>query len=174
MLHSDPAIKHFLDNGFARENDAVVLNLDVSHFRPLVDRRQVQLRRRLTVDVLPDPPAKDWWEACTYGGFDRLRFDAHKREGGPSVADVTVWNMLPLCSSWGIHAVGLMELSVQPGEHRQGTATYLMGEAVRHLSGSGVSVVEAQVPDENDPALALFGKLGFVEVDRTVSLRKML
>src|SRR6185295_20264195 len=49
-----------------------VMQLDLAKFRPLVDRQQMQLRRQTAFHSVLDPPTRSWWDACTYGGFDRM------------------------------------------------------------------------------------------------------
>jgi ribosomal protein S18 acetylase RimI-like enzyme len=80
--------------------------------------------------------------------------------------------MQPLASTWGVHAAGLVDLEVIKSERRQGVAIYLLSEAFRHLAAQGVSLVEAQVRSQDDPARALFEKLGFVEIDQAAAYRK--
>ncbi len=84
------------------------------------------------------------------------------------------WKMEPLATAWGMHAAGLVELEVAPVERRQGLGTYLLGESFRYLHAEGLAVVEAQVRDFNQPAQALFAKLGFEQVDESVIYRKEL
>jgi len=158
--------------GYEAVEDSRVLQRDLASFRPIVDRRQMQLRRRTSLNVVADPPATNWWDACTFGGFDRTRFELQSRDAGTTVAGVTFWRMEPLATTWGVHAVGLVDLEVVPGERRQGTATYLLGEAFRHLSSQGIALVEVHVRETNAAAIGLFAKLEFKQVDRAVAFRK--
>ena len=50
---------------------AVVLHRDLSRFRAPVDRQQIQIRRRCMMRLTIDPPPRSWWDACTFGSFDR-------------------------------------------------------------------------------------------------------
>ncbi len=175
LLTSDAAAQVFFgEHGYRPEGRAEVLHRELARFRPIVDRLQMQIRRRTSLQVVPDPPARSWWDAATFGGFDRTLLTLHPREAGPPVARAMFWKMEPLDTSWGIHAAGLVELEVDPNQRRQGLATYLLGEAFRHLHGEGIAVVEGQVRDTNLAARGLLAKLGFEPVDECVVFRKEL
>ena len=165
--------KFFASHGYEEEARAVVLHCDLARFRPPVDRRQMLIRRRTTLHVTEDPAAQTWWESSTIGATDRTRFDLLPREGGPPLADVTLWNMDLLGATWGVRAAGVTGLEVLLGSNRrQGLAIYVVAEALRHFQELGVMLVEAQVDAGNVAAQALFKKLGFFEVDQAVRYRK--
>jgi ribosomal protein S18 acetylase RimI-like enzyme len=88
------------------------------------------------------------------------------------LASAMFWRLEPLASSWGISAVGLLHMEVEPAMRRQGLATFLLTEAFRQLRSEGVSLVEVQTMQHNVAALALYQSLGFVEVDRGSVMRK--
>lgn len=172
VLASDvDAQQVFLSAGYRQVDQTLVFQRDLSTFRPVVDRQQMQIRRRTQIETVIDPPSTTWWEACTRGGLDRTRFDLVPRDT-PAIASVTVWNMEPLASSWGVRAGGLMQLEVEQGQRHQGVATYLLGETFRQLQAEGVSLVEAQTMISNTAAIGLYKKLGFAEIDRGSVFRK--
>jgi ribosomal protein S18 acetylase RimI-like enzyme len=133
----------------------------------------MQIRRRMCVQTVSDPPPTSWWDASTLGNFERTRMELQARDARAASAHVTFWLMQPLSASWGVHATGLVDLEVLPAERRQGLATFLLGEAFRQLATQGVSVVEAQVDPKDAAAYGLFCKLGFEAVDEAVHYRKM-
>jgi ribosomal protein S18 acetylase RimI-like enzyme len=77
-----------------------------------------------------------------------------------------------ISTSWGVHAMGLMNLEIEEELRRQGLATFLVGEALRHAQDSGTSLMEVQVDEEKRAGIGLFEKLGFEKVDRGHVLRK--
>ncbi len=144
---------------------SLVLHRDLAGFRPLVDRQQIQIRRTTRLETMVDPPTRTWWEAVMFEPFDRTRWSLVEREGGPSLASVYVWNLETMAGTWGVHAVGIVDLEVHSDRRRRGLATNLLGEAFRQLQAQGVSLAEVHVPEENEPALAVFRSLGFERVD---------
>jgi len=82
------------------------------------------------------------------------------------------WDIQPLSTSWGGCTAGLFDLYVEPDWRRRGAANYLLSEAFRKLHSRGVSNIEVQTMATNEAALALYGQLGFAEVDRGKVFRK--
>jgi RimJ/RimL family protein N-acetyltransferase len=64
------------------------------------------------------------------------------------------------------HHVAELGLMVAAGERRRGIGTALMEEAVKWARGSGVTKLELHVFPHNEPAIALYRKLGFEEEGR--------
>lgn len=158
--------------GYQEVARCLVLHRDLSGFRPPVNRQQMQIRRRVSTEVLRDPQAANWWDACSFGNFERTRYDLVEQEGGAAVATATFWSMEPLSTSWGVRAVGLINFEVQPERRREGLATYLLCEAFRQLHEEGVQLVEAQTPQQNVGAHQLYLRLGFREVDQGAVYQK--
>ncbi len=174
VLASDVEAQHlYRSNGYRDVNHTVILHRDLKSFRPIVDRQQIQIRRRSTLKVTVDPPTTTWWQACTVGAFDRGRFDLLLMGGADrAVATVTAWSMEPLSTSWGVRAMGLIDLEVDPSSRRQGLATFLLGEAFRQLQQQGVALIEVQTMEDNSSARSLYRKLGFEQVDSGAVFRK--
>ena len=173
ILESDaPAQAFYRAAGYAEVDQVVVLQCDLTRIRPVTNRTQVALRRQLEVCVTQDPPPATWWQAATIGGFDRTRFDLVPRGGGMALATATIWRIEPIALTWGLTAAGLINLSVVEGRRRQGLATFLLGEAFRQLRAGGITLVEAQIREDNTAALGLYRRLGFTDVDRGSVFRK--
>lgn len=102
----------------------------------------------------------------------RLRYELVPRTGGEVLGSITLWDIEPLATTWAVRAAGLIELEIAPPHRRQGMATFLIGEALRQIYSQGIHLIEVQILDSNQPALALYAKLGFTEVDQGAILRK--
>lgn len=173
ILRSDPVMQGICRNaGYHEIDTVVVLHRELSGFRPIVDRQQMQIRRRTTLETTVEPPSPTWWDACTMGDFERTQYQLLPKEGGAAIATVSFWRMSQLSTGWGVNAAGLIDLSVQPDQQGQGLATYLISEAFRQLINEGTTLVEAQALASNAAALATYQKLGFTEVDRGSIFRK--
>ena len=61
------------------------------------------------------------------------------------------------------HHVAELGLMVAAEERRRGIGTALMEEAIKWARGSGVTKLELHVFPHNEPAIALYRKLGFME-----------
>jgi GNAT superfamily N-acetyltransferase len=156
-----------------REIDRVkILQLDTACFRAPITRNQRQLRREIVCQEIPSPPSKSWWEACTTGAFERIRFLLTRPSSCEPVADVWFWDIEPLSTAWGRPTAGMFDLSVSSDQRRKGFATFLLGEAFARLRSRGILLVEAQTMMQNTPAIEMYTKLDFKQVDEGVVYRK--
>lgn len=158
--------------GYREIDRVVVMLLDLTAFRAPIARNLRQLRREMTCQETQSPPARSWWEACTTGAFERLQFSLKRTGTVETLADVWFWDVEPLSTSWGAQAVGMFDLEVNSSERRKGLATYLLVEAFERLRTRGVMLVEAQTMQQNEPAIKLYTKLGFKQVDEGTVYRK--
>ncbi len=173
VLDSDvEAQQLYRSGGYQQIDHCLVLHRELASFRPPVNRQQMQIRRGTRVEILADPPPANWWDACTFGSFERTRYSLVATTGGAPLATVQIWSMEPLASTWGVRAVGMIDFSVRAENRRQGLATYLLGEVFRLQHEQGVALVEAQTMQANTPARSLYAKLGFVQVDGGAVFRK--
>ncbi len=176
LLESDAGtISLFCSAGYEITQRRLVLERPLSGFRPVLDRLQMQVRRQYHIEADFDPPVATWWEACTIGQTERFVRRLVSRRTRHTVGSLTFWDMERLSTSRGVHSVGLTDLEIQEDERGQGLGTFLVGEALRRLhteSPRRVDLAVVQVTDDNQAALALFQKLGFNQVDRSLVLRK--
>ncbi len=173
VLESDAAMMDlYVGRGYQIVQRASILHLDLGSSRQGLDRRQVQFRRRMLVQVIVDPPARDWWEACTLGDFTLTRFELVPRGGGSPLAYALVRAIEWQSEFAEGPAAGVLDLAVDAGWRRQGLASFLLTEAFRTLAAQGAASVETQVLQSNDPFVALCRRLGFEEAGRVVVFRK--
>jgi GNAT superfamily N-acetyltransferase len=157
---------------YGEVGQTVVLARELGNFEAPIDRRQMEIRRRMIVEVTVDPPSRTWWEACTLGEFELTRLDVVPRGGGPVVAHAIFRGLEPSGATAAGRAAGLVELHVAEAFRHRGLAVYLISEACRQFLRQGVTLVEAQTLQENRPALGLFQKLGFPQVGGGIVFRK--
>ena len=69
-------------------------------------------------------------------------------------------------------AAGLVELTVMESLRRRGVATFLVSEALRQFLRQGITLVEAQVTENDIAARGLLQKLGFVQSAQGTVFRK--
>jgi ribosomal protein S18 acetylase RimI-like enzyme len=173
VLVADTVFHNACSQSGYREIDRVpILELDLACFRTPITRNQRQLRREVVCQEIPSPPPRSWWEACTTGAFERIRFLLTRPSSCEPLSDVWFWDVEPLSTAWGRPTAGMFDLSVGTDQRRKGLATFLLGEAFERLRSRGILLVEAQTMQQNTPALALYAKLGFKQVDEGIVYRK--
>jgi len=158
--------------GYQIDQRASIFRFALGSSRLGGDRRQLQFRRRMLVQVIVDPPARDWWEACTLGDFSLTRFELVPRGGGLPLAYALVRAIEWQSEFVEGPAAGLLDLAVDSSWRRQGLASFLLSEAFRALAAQGAASVETQVLQSNVPGMALCRRLGFEEAGRVVVFRK--
>jgi len=173
VLATHVAMSEAFRRGGYREIDRViVLERDLADFRLPVTRELRRVRRIVTSGERAGAPAATWWEACSIGAFERLDLYLESIDTRQVLASVSFWDIEPLSTGWGAPTAGMFDLAVEPGMRRQGLATHLLGEAFQRLRTQGIVRVEAQTMQANEPALALYAKLGFQQVDEGLVFRK--
>ncbi len=173
VLWSDALARElFASHGYREIDRTLVMRLPLADFQAVIDRRQMQIRRQMIVEVNVDPPSRSWWEACTLGEFELTRFDVLPRGGGPTVARA-IFRAMEVAAPDGIsRAAGLVELFVEESMRRRGLAVFLLSEAARQFARQGIAFVEAQLTEHNAAALAVYRKLGFRQADEGSVFRK--
>ena len=158
--------------GYRESAQVSILQCDLVRFRPPVSRKVRQLRRATVTSETVDPAAANWWDACVWGSQLRDHFQLTDKASQQVIASTSFWDVQPLSACWGVCTAGMCDLYVEPDWRRHGCATYLLGEAFRHLRRRGVGTVEAQTMSTNEAALAFYQQLGFHEVDHGFVFRK--
>ncbi len=167
ILDSDTLTRQTLAaRGYQETERTAIFRRELTGFESLVDRRQMQVRRQMVVEVTVDASTRDWWEASTIGEFDLTRFDLVPRAGGSPVATATFRSMEPSGTATVGRAAGLVNISIEPPYRRQGLALFLLSEAFRQFLRQGIVHVEVQARQSNAAALELFRKLGFQPVEQ--------
>jgi ribosomal protein S18 acetylase RimI-like enzyme len=173
VLDSDVVARQSLAaHGYQEIERTTLLRRELAGFESVIDRRQMQVRRQMVVEVINDAPTHTWWDACTIGGFDLTRFDLVPRVGGSPIATVTFRSMEPSGTATIGRATGLIELSVDPAYRRRGLAIFLLSEAFRQFLRQGIVHVDAQARQDDAVALAILQKLGFQQVEQGGAWRK--
>lgn len=173
VLQSDHVARQlYASHGYREIERTLIMRRDLEDFETPIDRQQMQIRRRMVVEVTVDPPARTWWEACTIGDFDLTRFDLVPRDGGPAVASATFRSMEPTGTAAAGRAAGLIDLRVDESLRRRGLAVFVLSEALRQFIRQGIMLVEAQAKEHNAAVLGTYRKLGFHQVGRGSVFRK--
>jgi ribosomal protein S18 acetylase RimI-like enzyme len=120
---------------------------------------------------MPGGAGDSWWRERTSGCIDTQRIELRHTDNS-LLASTTLWDLEPLASRWGVRAAGILDLGVAEPLRRRGIATHLLCEIMRQLRQQGVAVVEAQTMIHNEPALAMYRRLGFVQADSGAVFRK--
>ena len=158
----------FKSAGYREQERRILLNRSLANFRPPVDRRLMQLRRRCEVIAVPDAVPDNWWESCVWMHANWTRYDLRFRDSADPLISATFWDILPLSKSWGVQAVGMVRVEDTPEARAEGMTTFLLSEALSDLQRHGATMVEAQAFAKDTSLLALFKELGLAPYDEGI------
>ena len=173
VLESDAVAQQlYASHGYREIDRTILFEQELSTFEATVDRRQMQIRRQMVVQVIVDPPTRTWWEACTLGPFELVRFELIPRSGGAAVASATFRSMELAPATSRARSVGLIDVRVDESFRRRGLSIFLLSEAFRQFMREGTATVEVRAMQHNIAALGLYRKLGFRQIGHGSVLRK--
>ncbi|MBP86500.1 MAG: hypothetical protein CMJ64_07280 [Planctomycetaceae bacterium] len=166
----------FEQAGYERELYCEVQRRDLAGFRPPMDRHLMQVRREFQLGQADDPLPTDWWDGCAFGHTDRLRFLLTSKSGDgadeAAAAKASFWDIEPLASSWGVHAMGLVDFQIEQEIGTPAVATFFLGEILRQLASYGTTLVEIQVASRQTLLSEACQQLGFELHDRGFCFHK--
>lgn len=167
VLESDAdSLALFRNAGYAEVEQHTVLQRPLANFRPPVDRKQVQLRRQYHIESEANPPLASWLEAWRLGPFERVHHRLFMRGAAEPCGSVRVRYREPVPGDPRPDVLSLEDLQVPAERRGQGLGAFLLAEALRTALAKGLTLAEVQVSHHNPPALTLFKKLGFQQIDR--------
>jgi ribosomal protein S18 acetylase RimI-like enzyme len=166
FLESDSALGPFLlRRGYRAGESTLVLQRRLEKPFPPADVRFVAARRRFDVRLLPQMSIGSWWQECVYGLLEPVEFRLEDKSSGMPAARALLWEMEGYSGRWGCPSAGILEAQVRTDVRRQALARFLLTQILRRLQEEYFGIAEVQVPEQNEPALALFRSMGFEQVD---------
>jgi ribosomal protein S18 acetylase RimI-like enzyme len=173
ILESDAvAQKAFQAAGYREIDRTLLFRRNLHNFEAVVDRRQMQVRRQMVVEVVVDPPMRSWWEACTIGAFELTKFSLKQRTGGAAAATALFRRMEIVPTTMLPWSLGLIDVWVDDSARRRGFATFLLSEAFRQFNRDGTHEVEVQAMQHNLAAHSLYRRMGFQQFGQGSVFRK--
>lgn len=173
VLASDRDLNGIFEQaGYQQENFCDVFRRDLAAFRPPVDRSLMQVRRQYQLGQADDPLPEHWWEGCAFGHIDRMRFLLTSKAGGKPAAEASFWDIEPLASSWRVHAMGLVSMTVEDGDQAPAIVTFFLGEILKQVASYGTTLVEIQATRDEPLVIDACHQLGFEEFDHGLRYRK--
>jgi GNAT superfamily N-acetyltransferase len=173
VLTSDTMLGDSLQQaGYVEHRRQVIWQRTLADFRPPIDRQLMQLRRQYRFEPAPDRNISEWNQTCIWSWIDPTTVAFLPSVGDTPCATLRFWDIEPLSSSWGVRAMGLLELKCEANWSPQEPLTCFLGEALRHFQTQGISMVEIQASAADKGMIDACQRLGFKQVDEGVQFRK--
>jgi len=155
-----------LSLGFHPQLRTITHQRTLPDFEAPIDRRQMEIRRRMIVEATFDVPTRTWWEACLWNEFELTRLELMPRGSRQPAASAVFRALEAAGSSAAYRGAGLIDITVDENYRRRGLAVYLLSEACRQFSRQGMTHLFALVRTGDLPAEGLLAKVGFKPVYR--------
>jgi GNAT superfamily N-acetyltransferase len=173
VLESDERQSRLFQNaGYEPRHKVLVWQRPLGDFRSPMNRELLQLRRQFRLEAAAVLAPSHWWQACRDAHHEQTEFYLVKQDGGRQAAAVTVWDMEPLASGWGISAAGLVGCERFWEVTGPAHCLFLLAETCKQLQMHGIGMVETQVDEGNQPARQVLEELGFRQIDSGVVYTK--
>jgi ribosomal protein S18 acetylase RimI-like enzyme len=163
-------VRALLERGFEPVSTTELLEADLSQPEPR-DPRAALVRRQVQVEFSDDALPTDWWEGLALGDFQILRARVLSRADGAELARAETWDMGWFGREDGLTRIGIINVEVSSEHRRKGLGRFLLTEIFRRARENLVAIVAAQTASTNKPALALYAKLGFKQVEQATLYR---
>ena len=152
-------------SGFVSIRPTECWELDLSSFRPPMDRMQISIRRTCTVGRLLDEDSNQWWLSSVLGHCEQIRFNLVLRSPPKVESEIMFWYPDPTISGVDSSVVRLWLPIVPQAEEARERFIYLMAESLRQLQQERKLAVRTFASADLQPTITLLQRLGFRSVE---------
>jgi len=152
-------------SGFHAIRPTECWQLDLSSFRPPMDRTQIGIRRTCTVGRLLDEDSHVWWISSVLGHCEQVRFNLVLRSPPKVENELMFWFPDPTVSGLDSSVVRLWLPSVPQGEDARERFIYLMAESFRQLQQERKLSVQTYATADQQVTVTLLQRLGFRSIE---------
>jgi hypothetical protein len=148
-------------NGFQPMRPTECWELDLSSFRPPMDRTQIGIRRTCTVGRLLDEDSYPWWLSAVLGHCEQIRFNLVLRSPPRVENELMFWYPDPTIAGVDSQVIRLWLPTVPDGEEARERFVYLMAESLRQLQQDRKLAVRTYASADQQSTVTLLSRLGF-------------
>ncbi len=148
-------------SGFIPTRPTESWDLDLSSFRPPMDRTQISIRRTCTVGRLLDEDSNQWWLSSVFGHCEQIRFNLVLRSPPRVENELMFWYPDPTISGVDGSVVRLWMPTVPESEEVRERFIYLMAESLRQLQQDRKHTVRAYACADQQSTVSMLQRLGF-------------
>ncbi len=151
--------------GFTPTRPTECWELDLSSFRPPMDRTQIGIRRTCTVGRLLDEDTHEWWLSSVLGHCEQIRFNLVLRSPPKVESEIMFWFPDPTILGVDSSVVRLWLPNVPEAEETRERFVYLMAESLRQLQQERRRAVRTFASADQQRSVTLLQRLGFRSVE---------
>lgn len=160
--------------GFQPTRPTECWEMDLSSFRPPMDRLQIGIRRTCTVGRLLDEDSDQWWLSSVLGHCEQVRFNLVLRSPPKVEYEIMFWYPDPTYSEIDSSVVRLWLPDVPASDEARERFIYLMAESLRQLQQERKQAVRTYASADQQPTITLLLRLGFRSTEHGMVFAKNL
>ncbi len=160
--------------GFTLSRPTECWELELSAFRPPMDRTQISIRRTCTVGRLLDEDTHEWWLSSVLGHCEQIRFNLVLRTPPKVENEIMFWFPDPTILGVDSSVVRLWLPSVPEADEAKERFVYLMAESLRQLQQERRRAVRTFASANQQRSITLLQRLGFHSVEHGMVFAKTL
>lgn len=175
VIAKDSRTQRWLNQaGFAQSRPTECWELDLSSFRPPMDRTQIGIRRTCTVGRLLDEDTHGWWLSSVLGHCEQIRFNLVLRSPPKVESEIMFWFPDPTIAGVDSSVVRLWLPSVPGEDDARERFVYLMAESLRQLQQERRRAVRTFAAADQQRSITLLERLGFRSVEHGIVFSRPL
>lgn len=158
--------------GFAPVRPTECWELDLSVFRPPMDRMQIQARRTCTIGRMLDEDYDHWWTSTVLGHCEQTRFHLMIKSPPSLAGVVSCWHPDPSIVGLDSSVVRMVLSDLPETDEAQEQYTYLLAESLRQLQQERKRLVRVVASANQQRIVSLLHRLGFRSVEHGLLFEK--
>ncbi len=139
--------------------------VDLSSFRPPMDRGQFAVRRAASVVRVLDELQEEWWDAVVLGHTEQIHFQLFSRQHNAITNEVSFWYTDQAFSGISSHAARIWLPKFPEDVEGRDRYVFLLSEAFRQLQSERFSAVRAIAAPDQQANVSVLQRLSFRSVE---------
>ncbi|MBN1257518.1 MAG: GNAT family N-acetyltransferase [Planctomycetes bacterium] len=165
------ALALFESRGFFRSRESLIMVADLQTDAGETEEPSKAKQDNLEMRIIPRTPDATWLDYVFRGW--RLNNSVLLKPGDKKIYSRAIFALMPgLSQQNGKKTYAIFGVNTPPELRGKGWATIHLQRLKQHLRLQGAEALELHVYSDNVPAVRLYQKTGFKEIQRTIMMRK--
>lgn len=175
VVASDSRLQRWLaQNQFEPTRPTECWEIDLSQFRPPIDRGQFAVRRAASVVRVLDEVLEDWWDAVVLGHTEQIRFQLYSRQLAAITHQVLFWYTDQSGSGISTQTARVWLPEFPADADGRDRIVFLLSEAFRQLQSERFSTIRAIAAPDQQGSVSVLQRLGFRSVKHGLIFQRKL
>lgn len=173
--HDTRTQKWLFESGFIPMRPTECWELELSSFRPPMDRMQIQARRTCSIGRTLEEDYEKWWLSSVLGHCEQIRFHLMTKSPTSQLkGELLCWFPDPTYPGVDSGVVRLAWSHPADGEESREQHIYLLAESLRQLQQERKRIVRTVASADRQHEITILQRLGFRSVEHGLLFEKQL